>query len=58
MEQRPLTVAGNTAIVGTNTGDQTAATVDLNPAISGITGTTTTQGALTDIASKLTQNTT
>lgn len=54
---KTLTVAGNTAVSGTNTGDQTAATVDLNPAISGITGTTV-QGALTDIAGKLTQNTT
>ena len=54
---KTLTVAGNTAVSGTNTGDQTAATLNLNPAISGITGTTV-QGALTDIAGKLTQNTT
>jgi len=52
-----LTATGTTTVSGTNTGDQDAAKVNLNPAlISGITGSTV-QAVLTDIGSKLTQNT-
>ena len=52
---KTFTVTDNASVAGTNTGDQTAVTVSINP-ITGITGTTV-QGALAEIKSQSNTNT-
>jgi len=51
---KTLTVTDNATLSGTNTGDQTASTVSINP-ITGVTGTTV-QAALSDLKGQISTN--